>query len=77
MVPHKSRKYRAILNLSLSFKLFGMTIPSANEETVITAPQHSMCQLGLVLSHLIQAVATAPVDKGMMVFSKLDIDDGY
>lgn len=77
MVPHKSRKYRAILDLSFSLKLFGMTIPSVNEETVVTAPQHSMRELGSVLPRLIQAVATAPVDKGNMVFSKLDIKDGY
>ena len=77
MVPHKSRKYRAILDLSFSLKVFGMTIPSVNEETIITAPQHSMRQLGSVLPRLINAVATAPVNKGNMVFSKLDIKDGY
>ena len=77
MVPHKSRKYRAILDLSFSLKIFGMEIPSVNDATVITAPQQSMAQLGSVLPRLIEAVATAPVDKGNLVFSKLDIKDGY
>jgi len=49
MVPHKLRKYRAILDLLFSLKLFGMEIPSVNENTSFTAPQHSMQQMGKVL----------------------------
>ena len=36
-----------------------------------------MGQLGLVLPHLIQAVAAAPLDQDNLMFSKLDIKDGY
>ena len=77
MVPHKSRKFRAILDLSFGLKVFGMEIPSVNEATNITAPQHSMQNLGSVLPRLIEAVAAAPEDEGDMVFSKLDIKDGF
>ena len=77
MVPHKSRKYRAILDLSFSLKIFGMEIPSVNKNTTITAPQHSMYQLGGVLPRLIEAVSRAPADDGDMVFSKPGIKDGY
>ena len=77
MVPHKSRKYRAILDLSFSLKVFGMEIPSVNENTTFTAPQHSMQELGNVLPRLIESVARAPVEDGNILFSKLDIKDGY
>ena len=77
MVPHKSRKFRAILDLSFRLKLLGMDIPSVNEATNITAPQHSMRNLGSVLPRLIAAVAAAPLSDGAMVFSKLDIKDGF
>jgi len=77
MVPHKSRKYRAILDLSFALKIFGMEIPSVNENTVVTAPQHSMSQMGSVLLRLIELVVRAPLDNGNMLFSKLDIKDGY
>ena len=42
MVPHKNRKYSAILDLSFSLNIFGMEISSVNDNTLITAPQHSM-----------------------------------
>jgi len=77
MVPHKSCKYRTTLDFSFSLKLFGMKIPSMNENTSFTAPQHSMQQLGKVLPRLIESVARAPVSDGVMLFSKLDIKDGY
>ena len=77
IVPHKSRKYRAILDLSFSLKIFGMEIPSVNNNIFITATQHSMNQLDSVLPRLIEAVAKAPLEDGNMVFSKFDIMDGY
>jgi len=38
IVPHKSRRFRAILDISFEMRVFGMTIPSVNEATVVTAP---------------------------------------
>ena len=54
-----------------------MEIPSVNENNSFTAPQHSMHQLDKVLPWLIDSVDRAPVDDGNMLFSKLDIKDGY
>ena len=42
MVPHKSRKYRAILDLSFHLKLLDMKLPSVNVTTLTTAPLISM-----------------------------------
>ena len=65
MVPHKSRKFRAVLDLFFELRVFGMKIPSANEATVVTETQHSIHSLGTVLPRLIEAVATAPTTGGM------------
>ena len=66
MVPHKSRKFRAILDLSFGLQVFGMTIPPVNEATHITAPQDIIKNLGSVLPRLIAVVA--PASDGVMVF---------
>ena len=54
-----------------------MQILLVNESTVITSHHHSMSQLGCVLPQLIETVTAAPLDGGNIVFSKLDINDGY
>jgi hypothetical protein len=42
MIPHKSRQFRAILDLSFSLRLTnGGVIPSVNENTVLEAPQRA------------------------------------
>ena len=38
VVPHKSRKFRAILDLSFKLRVFGKELPSVNSDTVTTAP---------------------------------------
>ena len=45
MIPHKNRDYRAILEISLKLRINGTIMPSVNEGTVQTAPQHSMREL--------------------------------
>ena len=77
MVPRKSRKYRAVLDLSFSLEIFAMEILSINDNTAITAPQHGMKQLGSVLPMLIEAVDKAPLEDSSMVFRKLYFMDGY
>ena len=62
MVPHKSQKYHAILDLSFALDLFGMKIPSVNESTVTISHHHSMSQLMCVLPQLIEALAATPLD---------------
>ena len=77
MIPHKSRKYRAILDLSFELMLAGYTLPSVNEATKHMAPAEAMDQIGTVLPRIIEALASAPIDEGPVLFSKLDIKDGF
>ena len=78
MIPHKSQKFRAILDLLFEPRLMGgHTAPSVNESTMLQAPPEAMDQLGSVLPRLIEAVAKAPDDDGPILFAKLDIKDGF
>jgi hypothetical protein len=77
-IPHKSRGFRMILDLSHGVTLGETRHPSVNEATnPKQAPAEAMAELGNVLPRLIYAVATAPNAKGPVLFSKLDIKDGY
>ena len=63
MVPHKSRQFRAILDLSYSIKLSPTdAIPSVNSTSTKLAPAGSINQLRHSLNRLIHAFATAPND---------------
>ena len=77
MVPHKSRKWRAILDLSFRLRLrSGEVVPSVNENTEKTAPQGALDQLGHSLDRIIHAFAQAgPEDKVFM--AKWDVKDGF
>jgi len=77
MIPHKSRKFRAILDLSFSLRLEnGESIPAVNESSVKTAPKGAIDQLGFSLQRIIHAFAhTNPNDKVFM--AKWDIKDGF
>ena len=67
-----------ILDLSYGITLNGIRHPSINESTnPDVAPTHALKELRHVLPQLIYAVATAPNAKGPVLFSKLDIKDGY
>jgi hypothetical protein len=47
MIPHKSRKFRAILDLSFPVKLKdGSVVPSVNNGTIKTAPRGAIDQIG-------------------------------
>lgn len=53
-------------------------MPSVNEVTDKTiSPAHSMAELGNVLPCIIYAVRIEHESKGPILFSKLDIKDGY
>lgn len=59
-IPHKSRGWRMILDLSYSVRLGGKIYLSVNAATnPSVAPKEAMAELGNVLPHLIYAVATA------------------
>ena len=77
MIPHKSRKYRCILDLSFELRYMGQLLTSVNDATTKQAPQEAMGELGTVLERLIDAVAHANPQDGDIRFSKLDIKDGF
>ena len=77
MIPHKSRKYRAILDLSFALTVAGYDLPSVNDATKKMAPEAAINQIGSVLPRIIEAMASAPDEGGDIMFSKLDIADGF
>ena len=77
-IPHKSRGYQMILDLSYGFMIRGTCHPSINESTKPdVALTHALKELGHILPHLIYSVTTTPDNQGPILFSKLDIKDGY
>ena len=77
MVPHKSRPYRAILDLSFAIRLSTTTVvPSVNSTSVKTAPRGAIDQIGHVLPRIIHAFATADEDAKIFM-AKWDIKDGF
>jgi hypothetical protein len=78
VIPHKSHGYRITLDLSHGVTISGKWFPSVNEATNPTlALNDSMAELGNMLPRLIFAIVTAPDVQGPVLFSKLDIKDGY
>ena len=77
MIPHKSRKYRAILDLSYQLMVARYMLPSVNDATMRMAPEEAMDQIGSVLPQMIEALAAAPLDGGDIMFSTFDIKVGF
>jgi hypothetical protein len=77
-IPHKSRLFRMILDLSHGIMVGKVKHASVNASTNPTvAPATAMAELGNVLPRPIYAVTNAPDGQGPILFSKLDIKDGY
>ena len=67
-----------ILDLSYGVTTSTTRHPSVNESTKPdVAPMHAMSELGRVLPRHIYAIATALDQRGPLLFSKLDVKDGY
>ena len=77
-IPHKSRLFRMILDLSFVLRVNGKPLTSVNDASDKSlAPQHAMYELGNVIPRLIWAMALAP-DTGIpFMFTKVDLKDGY
>ena len=56
MIPHKSRKYRVILDLSYQLLVAGYLLPSVNGVKKECALEEATPQIGSVLSHIIEAL---------------------
>ena len=77
MVPHNSRPFRAILDLSFPVKLRPSgEVPSVNSTTVKTAPKGAIDQIGHVLPRIIHAFATTEPNAKIFM-AKWDIKDGF
>jgi hypothetical protein len=77
-VPHKSRLYRMILDLSYQIKINGKKLQLVNDTSNKSlAPQHAMYELGNVIPRLIWAMATSNDNITPFLFTKVDLKDGY
>ena len=77
MIPHKSRKFRAILDFSFGVKMSeSKCIPAVNESSAKTAPVGAIDQLGHSLSRIIHAFAQTDTDAKIFM-AKWDIKDGF
>ena len=70
MITHKSRKYRAILDLSFALKVAGWDIPLANKSTKETAPDEDTEKMGTVMTRIIEAPTTDLLYEDPINFSK-------
>jgi hypothetical protein len=77
MIPHKSRDYRSILDLSFQIRMKGKLQPSVNQTTNKLAPQKAMAGLGRALQRIIQTLADNYDTKRPFKFAKCDIKDGF
>ena len=76
-IPHKSRAYRTLLDLSHEVKEGEQVIAqSINATTVPLAPEAALMQMGSVMPRIIIAMAQCPEDS-VIYFSKFDITDGF
>ena len=76
-IPHKSKAYRSILDLSFRLRLAdGGSIPSVNETTTKTAPDGAIDQIGHSLKRIIHAFAEVD-DEAVIFMAKWDIKDGF
>ena len=78
-IPHKSRGFRSILDLSFSLHLKnGGILPSVNDTTIKTAPKGAFDQLGHALSQIIHAFAESGNTPDAKIFvAKWDVKDGF
>ena len=77
MIPHKSKPYRCILDLSFSLYHKGKKYTSVNATTTPQALPQSMVQLGNTIHRLIHRMAEHYSPSHPFMFTKLDIKDGF
>jgi len=76
-IPHKSKDFRSILDLSFRLRLKnGGVRTSVNDTTEKTAPAGAIDQIGECLSRIIHAFAEAD-DAAKIFMAKWDIKDGF
>ncbi len=75
MIPHKSRAFRCILDLSFTLKV--SKTASVNDTTVKMAPAAAMDELGSALKRIINQINDCQTAGRKVKFAKLDIKDGF
>jgi hypothetical protein len=76
-IPHKSKDFRSILDLSFQLRLKNDNIlNSVNDTTIKSAPKGALNQLGHTLSRIIHAFVEAD-DDAKIFMTKWDIKDGF
>ena len=74
VMPHKSRPFRIIQNLSNEIKINNVKTPSFNQIMVSIAPEEALQCIGQVLLRMMHAVAT--VNRSLLaLFTKADAQD--
>jgi hypothetical protein len=77
-VPHKSRIYRMILDLSFQLLVNGKRLESVNSASDKSlAKQEAMYELGNVIPRIIWAMALSKDTVTPFMFTKVDLKDGY
>ena len=77
MIPHKSRKFRAILDLSFNLFHKGRKYTSVNETTNKKSKSESMTQLGQTIKRIVATMAKNHNPSKPFKFAKIDIKDGF
>ncbi len=76
-IPHKSKQFCSIQDLSFNLRLKqGGIVPSVNATTIKTAPKGAIDQLGHSLTRIIHAFAEAEEDARIFM-AKWDINDRF
>ena len=78
MVPHKSKSFRCILDLTFRMKKKDGTFwESVNSKTTKLAPPETMAQLGTSVKRVVCSMANNYDSSRPFIFTKLDIKDGF
>ena len=77
MIPHKSRSFWTILDLSFHLRYKGKLLESVNSATNKLAPAEAMVQLGNCVQQLVATMAENYDPNQPFKFAKLDIKDGF
>ena len=75
-IPHKSRAFRLILDLSFDIKIDGKQMSSMNDTLNEAALCQSLDYIGTALPRIIHVVATVATETPC-IFSKADIKDSF
>ena len=77
MIPHKSKPYRCIIDLSFTLFNKGVKFALVNDKTTNMLRPEAMAHIGLVIKRMIQIMAKYCHHGLPIKFAKLDVKDGF